>query len=67
MLNKIKTYLKFYFEPDSKKLRAEAFESAKVYFRNKDKTVVEFQAYQRGFINAYRTTYAKTKLSMKGN
>lgn len=66
MLNKVITYLKYYFEPSSKRLHAEAFASAKVYFTNKDKTAVEFQAYQRGFINAYRTTYAKTKLSMEG-
>jgi hypothetical protein len=55
-------YLKAYFEPKSRTLRKMAFESARGYFKGKDKTTVEFQAYQRGYINAYRSTYAKNKL-----
>jgi hypothetical protein len=42
-------------------LQQEAFESAKKYFEGKSKTIEEFQAYQRGYKNAYRSTYAKTK------
>jgi hypothetical protein len=59
-------YLIAYFEPKSKVVHALAFESAKAYFKNKKKTVVEFQSYQRGYINAYRRGYARTKLSMEG-
>jgi hypothetical protein len=60
-LNKIITYIKNYLEPDSKTLQQEAFESAKKYFQGKQKTMEEFQAYQRGYKNAYRSAYAKTK------
>ena len=55
-------YLKAYFEPKSRNLREMAFESARGYYKDKDKTMLEFQAYQRGYINAYRRTYAKNKL-----
>lgn len=55
-------YLKAYFEPKSKMVHALAFESAKSYYKNKTKTMVEFQAYQRGYINAYRREYALAKL-----
>lgn len=55
-------YLKAYFEPKSRTLRKMAFESARGYFKDKPKTMVEFQAYQRGYINAYRRTYAQNKL-----
>lgn len=58
-------YLKAYFEPKSKMVHALAFESAKSYYKGKKKTAVEFQSYQRGYINAYRSTYAKTKLDVK--
>lgn len=59
-------YLKAYFEPKSKVVHALAFESAKSYYKGKKKTAVEFQSYQRGYINAYRRGYARTKLSMEG-
>lgn len=65
MINKIKTYLKYYFEVDSKQLRKDAFDSAKTYYLNKPKTTIEFQAYQRGYINAYRSTYAKNKIRLE--
>lgn len=55
-------YLKAYFEPKSSVLHKMAFESAKTYYKDKAKTTVEFQAYQRGYINAYRRTYAANKL-----
>jgi hypothetical protein len=60
-LGKIITYIKNYLEPDSKKLQKEAFESAKQYFQGKPKTMDQFIAYQRGYKNAYRSTYAKSK------
>jgi len=55
-------YLKAYFEPKSRTLRKMAFESARGYYRDKDNTTLEFQAYQRGYISAYRRTYAQNKL-----
>jgi hypothetical protein len=60
-MNKIVTYIKNYLEPDSKVLQKEAFESAKQYFHGKPKTMEQFMAYQRGYKNAYRNTYAKSK------
>lgn len=55
-------YIKAYFEPKSKMVHALAFESAKAYYKDKKKTAVEFQSYQRGYVNAYRRTYAQAKL-----
>lgn len=68
MVKEITKYIKYYFEPDSKALQKEAFESAKKYFSGKSKTLVEFQSYQRGYKSAYRTTYANFRLnnSQKG-
>ena len=60
-LNKIVRYIKNYLEPDEKMLQKEAFASAKQYFQGKSKTMEEFMAYQRGYKNAYRSTYAKSK------
>lgn len=53
--------MKNYLEPDEKMLQKEAFASAKQYFQGKSKTMEEFMAYQRGYKNAYRSTYAKSK------
>jgi len=57
-------YLKYYFEPRHKDLSALAMKSAREYFATKKKSFssVEFQAYQRGYINAFRHCYAKAKL-----
>ena len=67
MIKKIIDYIKAYNEPDSKMVRSLAFESARSYYKNKQKTAVEFQAYQRGYVNTYRRTYAKNKLdALKG-
>jgi hypothetical protein len=60
-MNKIITYIKNYLEPDSEELQKKAFESAKQYFHGKQKTVDQFMAYQRGYKNAYRNQYAKSK------
>jgi hypothetical protein len=71
-------YLKFYFEPNSKALHTEAFNAARIHFatmpmRTKLRPYplpadyeyrrLQFQAFQRGYINAYRTNYAKAKLA----
>jgi hypothetical protein len=67
MFNRISEYLKAYCEPNSKQLRKDAFEAAKVHYKNKSHTVNEFLAFQRGYKGAYRRVYAQTKLSiMKG-
>lgn len=60
-MNRVIRYIKNYLEPDSKKLSQEAFDSAKQYFQGKPKTMEQFMAYQRGYKNAYRSTYAKSK------
>lgn len=52
-------YLKYYFEPKHSDLSKLAIESARNYFKGKNHTSIEFQAYQRGFINGYRGAYAK--------
>jgi hypothetical protein len=57
-------YLKYYFEPKSKMVHALAFDSAKAYYKDKEKTMIQFQSYQRGYINKYRDIYAKTKLDV---
>jgi len=68
MINRVAQYLKAYFEPNSKQLRKDAFEAAKVHFKGKSRHVNEFLAFQRGYKGAYRRVYAQTKLSiMKGN
>lgn len=71
-------YLKFYFEPNSKALHTEAFNAAKAHYaaipmRTKLRPYptpsdyeyrrLQFQAFQRGYINAYRSNYAKAKLA----
>lgn len=71
-------YLKFYFEPNSKDLHTEAFSAAKAHYaaipmRTKLRPYptpsdyeyrrLQFQAFQRGYINAYRTNYAKAKIA----
>jgi hypothetical protein len=65
MIKKMIDYIKAYNEPDSKMVRSLAFESAKSYYKGKKKTAVEFQSYQRGYTNAYRSTYARNKLDEK--
>jgi hypothetical protein len=39
-----------------------AMASAREYFKGKNFTANEFTAYQRGYINAYRSTYAKAMM-----
>lgn len=60
-MNRLIRYIKNYLEPDSNKLSQEAFDSAKQHFQGKPKTMEQFMAYQRGYKNAYRSTYAKSK------
>ena len=67
MINILIKYLKAYFEPNSRQLRKDAFEAAKVHFKYKSHNANEFMAFQRGYMGAYRRVYAQTKLSiMKG-
>jgi hypothetical protein len=62
MIKKIMTYLRFYFEPNGKALRTQAFESAKLYYSRKKPSMEAFQAYQMGYVRAYRENYAKSKM-----
>ena len=72
-------YLRFYNEPDSKTLRAEAFQAAKNHYalspvrsaKNPYPHPMEytrrreaFQAYQRAYISNRRRAYAKEKLAL---
>ncbi len=52
-------FLKLVKESRNKKARDLAYQSAKIYYKGRDHTAVEFQAYQRGFMNAYSTAYIK--------
>lgn len=65
-MTKFISYLRYYNEPRHKALSVMAMESARGYFKGKNFTSVEFQAYQRGFINAYRHAYAKMQLEVRG-
>jgi hypothetical protein len=61
-------YLKYYMEPSAKEVREKAYSSAIEYYREKpfnsyDLRTREFQAYQMGFVRAYRRAYAQSKLS----
>jgi hypothetical protein len=63
-------FLKFYLEPSVKEVQRLAYQAAVDYYReipfNKyDFRTAEFQAFQRGFIGAYRRAYAQTKLSQQ--
>lgn len=74
-------YVKFYFQPKHRDVSQLAIASAREYYQSRslssvdpyprvadyDRRRMEFQAYQRGFINAYRHAYAKTHLDkLKG-
>jgi hypothetical protein len=60
-------YLRYYNEPRHKDLQTLAIESGREYFKDRKPifSSVEFQAYTRGYINAYRHVYAKNKLEIK--
>lgn len=70
-------YLKFFFEPKDKLVRAEAFAAAKAYYNQRPlrsannpypsvsiyhRRREEFVAFQRGYNNSYRHAYAIKKL-----
>ena len=63
MIKKITKYIKYYFEPCSEKLAIDAFESAKEYFSDKERSVNDMIVYQQSYKTAYRQTYAKNKLN----
>jgi hypothetical protein len=44
-----------------------AIASARSYFKGKQYTANEFTAYQRGYINSYRATYAKAKMEQNSS
>lgn len=71
-MKKLFLYIKYYMEPNERELGKLAFKSAKEYYSNKPLSrhpdarytrTRDFQAYQQGFKNAYRSNYAKEKLS----
>lgn len=62
MLARIRQYLKYYLAKPYMELSKEAMASAEAYYQGKDVTAIEFTAYQRGYINAYRATYAKAMM-----
>ncbi len=69
MLRQWLAYIKYYNQPRSKDLAELALASAHAYFAEPrprpsgyTQRAIEFQAYQRGFMNAYRHAYAKTQL-----
>jgi hypothetical protein len=47
---------------NSRGVRNLAFESAKVYYKNKNFTSEQFQGYQRGFVNSYTSAYIRDKI-----
>jgi hypothetical protein len=58
-------YLKFYFEPKNRDVRELAMASAHEFWKTDTKiakTADNFQAYQQGYIGAFRHSYAKAKL-----
>ena len=58
------SYLKKYFEPNEKELRAEALASAKEYFAGRPRYTIsidEWQRYQSSYRRAYRHKYAMTR------
>ena len=72
-------YIKFYNEPSGKTLRTEAFEAAKRYYATRPLRSAEnpfphpaqysfrreeFVAFQRGYQNSFRHSYAKAKLEL---
>ncbi len=61
-------YLKYYMEPKSKDIRQLALESAKKFWESEariPKTSDNFQAYQRGYIAAHRSAYAKAQMEKR--
>ena len=65
-------YLKYYFQPSVKEVREKAYSAAVEHYREKpftkyDLRTKEFQAYQMGFIRAYRRAYALSRLADSQN
>lgn len=58
-------YLKYYLTPRSKDIRELAMASAHEFWKGDTKipkTIDTFQAYQRGYIAAHRSAYAKAQM-----
>lgn len=73
-MKRVFLYLKYYFEPNEKMLSKLAFKSAQEYFAGRKLSghpdakytrMEAFQGYQRGYKNAYRSSYARKKLDAK--
>jgi hypothetical protein len=60
-------YLGYFFAAETKELREEAANSARIYYSDKPslRTTTNFSAYKRGYINARCRQIAKDKLSSK--
>lgn len=53
----------YYYTPKHKDIKRLSFEYAMRYFEDKDWNAREFQAFQQGFIAAYRKTYAEANMA----
>lgn len=61
-------YVKYYHQPKHKDVSARAMQSARDFWKTETKipkNADTFQAYQRGYIHAYRHSYAKAMLDSK--
>lgn len=56
-------YYMFYYQPKFKDIQKLAFEEAIAYYEDRTWTVVEFRAFQQGFISAYRHAFAKAEMT----
>lgn len=81
-LRRLFLYLKFFFEPNDKEVRALAFNAAKAYYARRplrsaknpyprvpeyNRRREDFVAFQRGYNNSYRHAYAIKKLEQISN
>lgn len=58
-------YLKYYFEPDSKMVRALAYESHKKYFKGTFcPDIMDMVRYQRAYVSNFRHAYATNKINL---
>jgi hypothetical protein len=63
-LKRLRLYLKFYNEPDGEALSTEAYRACKNYYAQRPhlRSIDASIAFQRGYRNSYRHTYAMAKL-----
>jgi hypothetical protein len=53
----------YYYKPKFRDIQRFAFDEAIRYYEDKDWSAKEFQAFQQGFIRAYRHAYAKAQMA----